>query len=43
MDALDVANAFRADEPQPSLPVEEALQNAPKRRGDFYAVPPVLD
>ena len=41
--ALDVANVFRADEPQPSLPVDAALANAPRRRGDFYAVPPVLD
>jgi aspartyl-tRNA(Asn)/glutamyl-tRNA(Gln) amidotransferase subunit C len=41
--ALDVANVFRADEPQPSLAVDEALANAPKRKGDFYAVPAVLD
>jgi len=41
--ALDVADVFRADEPRPSLTVDEALANAPKRRGDFYAVPAVLD
>lgn len=40
---LDVHNVFRADEPRPSLPVEAALANAPQRRGDFYAVPAVLD
>ena len=26
-----------------SLPVAEALANAPDRRGDFYGVPAVLD
>ena len=41
--ALDVANVFRADEPEPSLPTDAALANAPKRRDDFYAVPAVLD
>jgi aspartyl-tRNA(Asn)/glutamyl-tRNA(Gln) amidotransferase subunit C len=41
--ALEIANVFRADEPRPSLPVAEALANAPRRRGDFYAVPAVLD
>jgi aspartyl-tRNA(Asn)/glutamyl-tRNA(Gln) amidotransferase subunit C len=41
--ALAVHNVFRADEPAPSLPVDEALANAPDRRGDFYGVPAVLD
>jgi aspartyl-tRNA(Asn)/glutamyl-tRNA(Gln) amidotransferase subunit C len=41
--ALEVANVFRADEPAPSLPVDDALANAPERRGDFYAVPAVLE
>jgi aspartyl-tRNA(Asn)/glutamyl-tRNA(Gln) amidotransferase subunit C len=41
--ALDVQNVFRDDEPRPSLPVDAALANAPDRRGDFYAVPAVLD
>jgi aspartyl-tRNA(Asn)/glutamyl-tRNA(Gln) amidotransferase subunit C len=41
--AREVANVFRADEPRPSLPIDEALANAPRRRGDFYAVPAVLD
>jgi aspartyl-tRNA(Asn)/glutamyl-tRNA(Gln) amidotransferase subunit C len=41
--ALEIANVFRADESAPSLPVDEALANAPRRRGDFYAVPAVLD
>jgi aspartyl-tRNA(Asn)/glutamyl-tRNA(Gln) amidotransferase subunit C len=41
--ALDVSNVFRADEPALSLPVDEALANAPQRKGDFYRVPAVLD
>jgi aspartyl-tRNA(Asn)/glutamyl-tRNA(Gln) amidotransferase subunit C len=41
--ALDVHNVFRADEPAPSLPVDEALANAPQRKGEFYRVPAVLD
>jgi aspartyl-tRNA(Asn)/glutamyl-tRNA(Gln) amidotransferase subunit C len=41
--ALEVRNVFRPDEPAPSLPVEGALANAPDRRGDFYAVPAVLE
>ena len=41
--ALAVHNVFRADEAAPSLPADEALANAPDRRGDFYGVPAVLD
>jgi aspartyl-tRNA(Asn)/glutamyl-tRNA(Gln) amidotransferase subunit C len=41
--ALPVENVFRDDEPAPSLPVDEALANAPARRGSFYAVPAVLE
>jgi aspartyl-tRNA(Asn)/glutamyl-tRNA(Gln) amidotransferase subunit C len=40
---LPLQNVFRTDLPAPSLPVNEALANAPARHGDFYAVPPVLD
>jgi aspartyl-tRNA(Asn)/glutamyl-tRNA(Gln) amidotransferase subunit C len=40
---LPVSNMFRDDVPAPSLPVERALANAPCRRGDFYAVPAVLE
>ena len=40
---LPLQNVFRPDEPAPSLPVAEALANAPERHGDFYAVPAVLD
>ena len=41
--ALDVSNVFRADEPAPSFSADEALANAPRRSGDFYGVPAVLD
>jgi aspartyl-tRNA(Asn)/glutamyl-tRNA(Gln) amidotransferase subunit C len=41
--ALEVSNVFRADEPGTSLPLDEALANAPQRRGEFYAVPAVLE
>jgi aspartyl-tRNA(Asn)/glutamyl-tRNA(Gln) amidotransferase subunit C len=40
---LPVQNVFRADEPAPSLPLDKALANAPKRLGDFYEVPAVFD
>jgi aspartyl-tRNA(Asn)/glutamyl-tRNA(Gln) amidotransferase subunit C len=36
---LDLANVFAADEPRPSLPIEEALANAPQREGRFFRVP----
>jgi aspartyl-tRNA(Asn)/glutamyl-tRNA(Gln) amidotransferase subunit C len=41
--ALDLSNGFRADEPAPSLPVDDVLANAPRRSGNFYSVPAVLD
>jgi aspartyl-tRNA(Asn)/glutamyl-tRNA(Gln) amidotransferase subunit C len=46
--ALPISNVFRDDEPAPSLPVDEALANAPDRRGrgegeQFYGVPAVLE
>ena len=36
----DVVNVWRADEPRPSLPVEEAFGNAPRREGNLFRVPP---
>ena len=36
---LELANVWAADEPQPSLSVEEALANAPDREHDFFRVP----
>jgi aspartyl-tRNA(Asn)/glutamyl-tRNA(Gln) amidotransferase subunit C len=40
---LPVQNVFREDGPAASLPVDEALANAPARQGDFYRVPAVLE
>jgi len=40
---VELNNVFRPDESSPSLPVGAALANAPQRKGDFYAVPAVLD
>jgi aspartyl-tRNA(Asn)/glutamyl-tRNA(Gln) amidotransferase subunit C len=37
---LALANVWAADEPRPSLPVEEALANAPDREGPYFRVPP---
>jgi aspartyl-tRNA(Asn)/glutamyl-tRNA(Gln) amidotransferase subunit C len=40
---LDVVNAFRADEPRPSLPLEDVFANAPERDGDHFRVPPTVE
>lgn len=40
---LPVQNVFRDDVPAPSLPVDEALQNAPNRSGSYFGVPAVFD
>jgi aspartyl-tRNA(Asn)/glutamyl-tRNA(Gln) amidotransferase subunit C len=37
---LELSNVWAADEPRPSLPVEEALANAPDREDDYFRVPP---
>ena len=36
---LDLVNVWAEDEPRPSLPIEDALANAPERDGDFFRVP----
>jgi aspartyl-tRNA(Asn)/glutamyl-tRNA(Gln) amidotransferase subunit C len=36
---VEVANALRADEPEPCLPRERALESAPERLDDGFAVP----
>ena len=41
--ALEVHNILREDLPKPSLPVDEALSNAPERKGDYYSVPAVFE
>ena len=37
---LDVANVWDDDEPRPSLPLDEALANAPEAEDGFFRVPP---
>jgi aspartyl-tRNA(Asn)/glutamyl-tRNA(Gln) amidotransferase subunit C len=37
---LELLNVWVDDEPRPSLPLEEALTNAPDREGGFFRVPP---
>jgi aspartyl-tRNA(Asn)/glutamyl-tRNA(Gln) amidotransferase subunit C len=37
---LAVVNVFRADEPRPSLPLEDVFANAPQREDGFFRVPP---
>jgi aspartyl-tRNA(Asn)/glutamyl-tRNA(Gln) amidotransferase subunit C len=37
---LDLVNVWAEDEPRPSLPLEDALANAPEREGEFFRVPP---
>jgi len=36
---LDIVNVSAEDEPRPSLPLDEALANAPDREGGFFRVP----
>ena len=37
---LEVSNVWAKDEPRPSLPVDDALANAPDREGGYFRVPP---
>jgi aspartyl-tRNA(Asn)/glutamyl-tRNA(Gln) amidotransferase subunit C len=37
------ANVYRDDVPEPSLPVDEALRNAPDRDGDRFRVPRIAE
>jgi aspartyl-tRNA(Asn)/glutamyl-tRNA(Gln) amidotransferase subunit C len=37
---LELVNVWANDEPRPSLPVDEALANAPEREDGFFKVPP---
>ena len=41
--AVPIQNAFRKDEPEEPLSVDEALAGAPQRAGSFFKVPKVLD
>jgi aspartyl-tRNA(Asn)/glutamyl-tRNA(Gln) amidotransferase subunit C len=41
--AVDRLIAVRDDAPQPCLPHEQALQNAPATDGEFFKVPKVIE
>lgn len=41
--AIPLDNVWRGDEARPGLPVEEALRNAPAKRENMIAVPPVVE
>lgn len=40
---LEIVNVQREDVVRESLPVDEALSNAPDRHEDFYRVPKIID
>jgi aspartyl-tRNA(Asn)/glutamyl-tRNA(Gln) amidotransferase subunit C len=37
---LDVVNVWAEDEPRPSIPLDDALANAPAREAGFFKAPP---
>ena len=41
--AFPVVNVWEADVPEPGLSVEDALRNAPARRGAMFVVPKVVE
>ena len=40
---IPLRNVMRTDEVRPSSDREDILKNAPRREGDFFLVPPVLE
>jgi aspartyl-tRNA(Asn)/glutamyl-tRNA(Gln) amidotransferase subunit C len=41
--AVPMENAFRPDQACPSIGIEKAMANAPKRADNFYHVPKVIE
>jgi aspartyl-tRNA(Asn)/glutamyl-tRNA(Gln) amidotransferase subunit C len=41
--AFPVVNVWSEDRPQPGLPAEEALRNAPQQRDNMFVVPKVVE
>jgi len=41
--AVDLPTRLRDDVERPSLPLEQALRNAPERLGDGFGVPKILE
>ncbi|GGB49896.1 Asp-tRNA(Asn)/Glu-tRNA(Gln) amidotransferase subunit GatC [Virgibacillus dakarensis] len=40
---LDLKNVLRKDEPKKTITQEEALKNAPDKKGDYFRVPSILE
>ena len=40
---IPLSSIMRDDAVRPSLPTDEVLRNAPRREGNFFKVPPVLE
>jgi aspartyl-tRNA(Asn)/glutamyl-tRNA(Gln) amidotransferase subunit C len=40
--ALPISNVLREDIPEPALPLEKVLQNAPDVDGPFFKVPKII-
>ncbi|NIA08604.1 MAG: Asp-tRNA(Asn)/Glu-tRNA(Gln) amidotransferase subunit GatC [Nitrospiraceae bacterium] len=40
--ALELTNVFREDRSRPSLPVDEALSNAPEHENGVFVVPKII-
>ncbi len=40
---IPLHTVMRDDAVRPSLPLADVLKNAPRREGDFFVVPPVLE
>jgi aspartyl-tRNA(Asn)/glutamyl-tRNA(Gln) amidotransferase subunit C len=41
--AVDIRNVLRADEVLPSIGIDKALSNAPRRKDSYFVAPKVLD
>ena len=41
--SINLQNVFRADEPEPSYPVDEILANAPQQDNNYFKVKVVLE
>ena len=41
--AVELHNVMSADEPEAGLTPQQALANAPRRDGDFFSVPKVIE
>jgi len=40
---LPINNVLREDTPKESLPLDKVLSNAPKKKGNFFSVPKVIE